>query len=119
VRGTISGLCSANQPRPFSHPTSYDTMDPEVAVGGVITSRRGDALAEHGDVRNQADGPVLRAQTLECANHRLQQVLVERAEPLVEEEELERGTPELDRVGKRQSQCERDEERLAAGERRR
>ena len=56
-----------------------------------------DALAEFADVGDDADGPAgLGPDAVECIHDRLQQLRVEYAEAFVEDEESERGAPELE-----------------------
>jgi hypothetical protein len=79
----------------------------------------GDALPQLGDVADDADHAPALAQPVEHRHHLLQRFLIQAAEPLVDEQRLDPGSPGLggDHVGEAERQGQAGQERLAAGQR--
>src|SRR3984957_7399529 len=85
------------------------------ALGHVDLS--GNALAEFGDVADDAHDPAARPQAVEDVHPLVEGLLVQGAESLVDEERLHRGAGRLggDHVGQAEREGEAGQERLAAG----
>src|SRR5580658_7058959 len=78
-----------------------------------------DALPQLGDVADDTDHPAAFAQAVEHGHHLFQGVLIQAAEPLVDEQRLDPGPARLGGDDVREAERERQagQERLAAGQR--